>query len=124
MTERRAPGELEADPVGAQDGLADQERGEAGDGADHEGDGTEHGGFGGDDRMSLRGGDEGGADHPGGVLAGDDQHAEDADGQLGEDHPARLVETGSKRSRAGPVCEAALMAAEPIMAIVDATELQ
>src|SRR5579859_7533026 len=73
--------------MAADEGLADEERGEAGDLAHDEGHHGEDQRLGGQYPASLRDGDQAGADHPGGVLGADAEHPEHGDGQRGDAYP-------------------------------------
>src|SRR5579859_413284 len=81
IAERRVRG------MAADEGLADEERGEAGDLAHDEGHHGEDQRLGGQYPASLRDGDQAGADHPGGVLGADAEHPEHGDGQRGDAYP-------------------------------------
>src|SRR5580658_3884696 len=87
IAERRAGG------MAADEGLAREERREAGDLAHGEGHHGEDQRLGGQYPASLRDGDQAGADHPGRVLGADAQHPEHDDGQRGDGHP-RLADPG------------------------------
>src|SRR5689334_4402705 len=73
--------------MAADEGLAREERREAGDLAHSEGHHGEDQRLGCQYPASLRDGDQAGADHPGGVLGADAEHPEHGDGQRGDGHP-------------------------------------
>ena len=125
MTDRSAPGAPRLTPRWPRMAWPTKKADRLASGADGEGGDAEDGGFGGDDRVSLGGGGERGADHAGGVFAGHGQHAQHADGELGEQaRPPRLVEIGSKAAGVvGAGCATlALMAPMPIMATTATSE--
>src|ERR1700684_915927 len=116
IAERRVGG------MAADEGLAHEERHEAGDLAHDEGHYAEDQRLGGRYPASLGDGDQAGADHPGGVLGADAQHPEHDDGQRGDGHsrlavpgrvPAQLaggaalgVAVGGGRADDGPQADA------------------
>src|SRR6202050_2797667 len=79
--------------MAADEGLAREERREAGDLAHDEGHHGEDQRFGGQYPASLRDGDQASADHPRRVLGADEEHPEHGDGNLGDEHP-RLADPG------------------------------
>src|SRR6204780_4044655 len=94
IAERRVGG------MAADEGLAHEERREAGDLAHDEGHHGEDQRLGCQYPASLRDGDQGGGDQPGGVLGADEEHPEHRDGHLGDGYP-RLADAGGVPAQLG-----------------------